>query len=75
VTVAKAYRLLRATLNTALHDKRIKENPCRIKGADKESSPERPVLSVTEVYALADAIGARYRALVLSAWEAAWTSP
>ncbi len=75
MTVAKAYRLLRATLNTALHDKRIKENPCRIKGADKESSPERPVLSVTEVYALADAIGARYRALVLSAWEAAWTSP
>lgn len=67
VTVAKAYRLLRAILNTAAKDKRIKENPCQIDGADKESSPERPVLSVAEVYQLADAITARYRALVLLA--------
>jgi integrase len=28
VTVAKAYRLLRAILNTAVRDKRIRENPC-----------------------------------------------
>jgi integrase len=48
-------------------DKRIRENPCRIKGADKESSPERPVISVPEVYRLADAIEPRYRALVLLA--------
>jgi integrase len=67
VTVAKAYRLLRAILNTAMTDKRIRENPCQIKGADKESSPERPVLSVPEVYRLADAIEPRYRALVLLA--------
>ena len=67
VTVAKAYRLLRAILNTAVADKRIRENPCQIKGADKESSPERPVLSVPEVYRLADAIAPRYRALVLLA--------
>ena len=67
VTVAKAYRLLRAILNTAAKDKRIKENPCQIDGADKESSPERPVLSVAEVYRLADAISPRYRALVLLA--------
>jgi integrase len=67
VTVAKAYRLLRAILNTAVTDKRIRENPCQIKGADKESSPERPVLSVPEVYRLADAIAPRYRALVLLA--------
>ena len=40
---------------------------CYLKGADKESSPERPVLSVPEVYRLADAIGPRYRALVLLA--------
>jgi hypothetical protein len=46
VTVAKAYRLLGAILSTAVTDKRIRENPCQIKGADKESSPERPVLSV-----------------------------
>ena len=67
VTVAKAYRLLRGILNTAVRDKRIRENPCQIKGADQESSPERPVLSVPEVYRLADAIEPRYRALVLLA--------
>jgi integrase len=67
VTVAKVYRLLRAILNTAVIDKRIRENPCQIKGADKESSPERPVISVPEVYQLADAIEPRYRSLVLLA--------
>jgi integrase len=67
VTVAKAYRLLRAVLNTAVRDKRIKENPCQIPGADRESSPERPVLSVAEVFQIADAITPRYRALVLLA--------
>jgi integrase len=30
-------------------------------------SPERPVLTVTQVYAVADAVGLRYRALVLLA--------
>ena len=67
VTVAKGYRLLRAVLNTAVRDKRIKENPCRIPGAGKESSGERPVLSVAEVFRIADAITPRYRALVLLA--------
>ena len=67
VTVAKAYRLLRAILNAAVRDKRLRENPCQIRGADQESSPERPVLSVPEVYRLADAIEPRYRALVLLA--------
>jgi integrase len=67
VTAAKAYRLLRAVFNTALDDGLIKRNPCRIKGAGRENSPERPVLTVAEVYALADAVGLRYRALVLLA--------
>lgn len=67
VTVAKGYRLLRAILNTAVRDKRIKENPCQIEGADKEVSPERPVLNVAEVFKLADAIVPRYRALILLA--------
>ncbi len=31
VTVAKAYRLLHAILNTAVTDKRIRENPCQIR--------------------------------------------
>ncbi len=65
VTTAKAYRLLRAIMNTALDDGLIRRNPCRIKGAGNEDSPERPVLTVPQVYGLADAIGHRYRALIL----------
>jgi integrase len=67
VTVAKAYRLLKAIMNTAVDDGLIARNPCRIKGAAQETSPERPVLTVVQVYALADAIGPRYRAMVLLA--------
>ncbi|MEZ0065978.1 hypothetical protein ABIA32_001987 [Streptacidiphilus sp. MAP12-20] len=48
-TVAKAYRALRAILNTALDDGPIQRNPCRIKGGGEENSPERPVLMVDEV--------------------------
>lgn len=59
ITTAKAYRLLRAVMNTALDDGLIRHNPCRIKGAGTEYSPERPVLTVTQVYALADAVGLR----------------
>jgi len=39
--------------------------PCRIKGAGREDSPERPTLTIAQVYALADATQQRYRALVL----------
>ena len=65
VTVAKAYRLLRAILNTAVDDALIRRNPCRIKGAGTEHSPERPTLTVAQIYALADAVGSRYRVLIL----------
>jgi integrase len=67
VTVAKAYRLLKAVLNTAADDGVIRRNPCRVKGAGQEKSPERPTLTIAQVYALADAIDQRYRALVLLA--------
>jgi integrase len=65
VTTAKAYRLLKAILNTAVDDGIIRRNPCRIKGAGQEASAERPTLTIAEVYALADAIDERYRLLVL----------
>jgi integrase len=65
VTTAKAYRLLKAILNTAVDDGLIRRNPCRIKGAGQEKSPERASLTIPQVYALADAIDQRYRALVL----------
>src|SRR6266568_355671 len=67
VTVAKAYRLLKAILNTAVDDGLIKRNPCRIKGAGQEHSLERPVLTLVEVFALADAFDRRYRLLILLA--------
>jgi integrase len=67
VTVAKAYRLLKAILNTAVDDGMIRRNPCRIKGAGQEKSPERPVLTIREVLDLADAIDQRHRLLVLLA--------
>ena len=53
VTVAKAYRLLRTICETAVSDEMIARNPCNLKGAAVEHSPERPVLTVAEVEALA----------------------
>jgi len=53
--VAKSYRLLRAVLTTAVEDDRLLvSNPCRIRGADRESPDERPVLTVAQVFELAD---------------------
>ncbi|MHB1594678.1 MAG: tyrosine-type recombinase/integrase [Streptosporangiaceae bacterium] len=57
---AKAYRLLRAILTTAVEeDKILSRNPCRIRGAGSERSPERPVLTVAQVFQLADLVGRR----------------
>jgi integrase len=67
IRITKAYKLLRAILNTAADDGRIKRNPCRIKGADQEYSPERPVASVPKVYALADQMPPRFRVFILAA--------
>jgi integrase len=65
---AKAYRLLRAALMTAVNeDELIRKNPCRIPGADQEKPTERPVLTVAQVFQLADAMDERYRVLVLVA--------
>jgi hypothetical protein len=49
-TAAKSYRLLRAILNTAVQDDRLlRENPCRMRGFDKEPTSERPTASVDQV--------------------------
>jgi len=67
-TAAKAYRLLRAVFNTkANEDRAVRESPCRLRNADREPPPERPVASVDQVYALAAALPARFRVLVLFA--------
>lgn len=64
---AKSYRLLRAVLNTAVQeDGIISRNPCRVRGADRENPAERPVLTVPQVFKLADAMRhRRLRAMIL----------
>jgi integrase len=65
---AKAYRLLRAVLMTATEDRIIPRNPCRIRGAGDEKPAERHVLTVAQVYDLADQMASlRFRALILLA--------
>ena len=57
---AKAYRLLRAVLTTAVEeDKILPRNPCRVRGAGEEHAPERPVLTVDQVFDLAELVGRR----------------
>ncbi|MDT3397634.1 tyrosine-type recombinase/integrase [Streptomyces sp. B1866] len=63
-TVAKAYRLLKAIMQTATDDELIRRNPCRIKGAGKEEADERPTATIEQVDALADAVGPRWRLMV-----------
>ena len=63
---AKAYRFLRAVLMTATNEDHIvPRNPCQVRGADREKPAERPVLTIPEVLALAGAVPARYRAMIL----------
>ncbi|MDN3268190.1 tyrosine-type recombinase/integrase [Streptomyces sp. MA15] len=61
---AKAYRLLRAIMETAVDDELIPRNPCRIKGAGKEKAAERRIATVAQVDALANAVGMRWRLMV-----------
>jgi integrase len=67
VTVAKAYRLLHAIFTTAVEDRIVRRNPCRIEGAGKEESDEREIISLPVVFAIAKAVPVRYRALILLA--------
>lgn len=65
---AKAYRLLRAILMTAVkEDEIIRKNPCRIPGADQEQAAERPTLTIAQVFKLAAKVPDRYSALILLA--------
>ncbi len=69
VTVAKAYRFVRAVLNTASapEERLLKFNPCTIKGGGKEESPERPTATLQQVFKAAEEIQDRYRLVVLLA--------
>jgi integrase len=67
MVAAKSYRLLRAVLATAVEEGLLEATPCTVRGAGHEWSPERPVLGVEQVLALADEVPDRYRAAVLLA--------
>ncbi|WP_166346236.1 tyrosine-type recombinase/integrase [Phytoactinopolyspora limicola] len=54
-------------MNTAVEDGLIRRNPCRIKGAGDDRSPERPTLTVAEIAAVLAKIDRRHRVLVLLA--------
>ena len=66
-TVAKVYRLLKNLLGGAVDLEMIPRNPCRLKGASTERPPEIEVATPEQVSALANAVGDRYRALVVVA--------
>ena len=66
-TAAKSYRLLSTIMNTAVSDGIIVSSPCRVRGAGIEHADERPVATVAEVKALADAMPDHLRLVVLLA--------
>ncbi|WP_433571257.1 tyrosine-type recombinase/integrase [Streptomyces sp. CA-251247] len=66
-TIAKAYQILRAIMNTAVDDEVIQRNPCRIKGAGAAKTAERPFLDVSEVFQLATAVPPRFQVFILLA--------
>lgn len=59
---AKAYRLLRTILTTAVEDERLALNPCKIRGGGVERAAERPFVDAEVVLDLDGAIEERYRA-------------
>jgi integrase len=68
-TAAKAYRLLSTIMRTAVIDGLILASPCKVDGAGAERAAERPVASVAEIEALAEAMPESLRLLVLfAAW-------
>lgn len=66
-TAAKAYRLLHTIMATATADELVSKNPCLLAHAGRERPAERPVISVVQVYELANAVEPRFRLLVLLA--------
>ncbi len=66
-TAAKAYRLLHEICSIGVADGVIGRNPCTVKGAGQEHSPERPTATEAEVSALANAMPPDLRLTVVFA--------
>lgn len=68
-TASKAYRLLSQIMRAAVADKKIGSNPCQVKGGGIEKAPERPIATIAEVAALAEAMPDHLQiAVLLAAW-------
>lgn len=62
---AKTYRLLHAALEDAVRDQLVHRNPCMIASGGVERSPERPLLDLSTVVDIANAVHPRWRAMIL----------
>jgi integrase len=66
--LAKSYRLMRGILNTAVDpDAILSRNPCKVPGAGRESPEERPLVTVAQVFDVAERMPDRWSAMVLLA--------
>lgn len=66
---AKAYRVLSAMCETAIEDGILTRDPCTVKGAGRERSPERPLIEPHQIVTVISASRERGRALLmLAAW-------
>jgi integrase len=66
-TAQGAYRLLRQVLNAAVADGKLVQNPCKVKGAGVDRSPERHIATVAEVETIVATVPDHMRLLVLLA--------
>lgn len=66
-TIAKAYRLLKSIMEVAVDDEIIARNPCRLRGASTDRTPEQRVASPEEIQRLYAAMTPEYKAMVLVA--------
>ena len=66
-TLAKAYKILRAIMESAVDAELIARSPCRVKGAATERASEMRAATPDEVAAIAEVVEERWRALILLA--------
>jgi integrase len=66
-SVAKAYKIVRAVMESAVDAGLILRSPCRVKGAATERLPEMRAATPEEIACLAQAAGPRWQALILLA--------
>jgi len=69
---AYAYRLLRAVLNTAVDEKLIVENPCKVRGASSARTGKKVLPPTSAEYAIIEASMPEHlrAAVVIAAWGA-----